>query len=191
MDLDSLVDTPLHPIHDITPKEAMWTRIRADYTPSDRPSYMACAIPDGNNLAPAVKAAVAKRSRHLTSLICQLCTGHCFNANYSDNFRTNAGDNTTCPCTHTPRQPNHPYPHRQIHRHMKEHVIFHCVKTTSARERYLRGLGSLCVIFQSQDLTSRLCDFLTHTESSLFRPLPGPPSETPEPRPEPWPDPHM
>jgi hypothetical protein len=111
-DLDSLADTPLHPIHDITPKEAMWTRIRADYTPSDRPSHMACVIPNGNTLAPAVKAAVAKRSRHLTSLICQLCTGHCFDANYSDNFRASANDNTTCPCTHTPCRPNHPHPHR-------------------------------------------------------------------------------
>jgi hypothetical protein len=35
LDMDSLADTPLHPIHDITPKEAMWTCIRADYTPSD------------------------------------------------------------------------------------------------------------------------------------------------------------
>jgi hypothetical protein len=53
---------------------------------------MAYAIPDGNNLAPAVKAAVAKRSRRLTSLICQLCTGHCFNANYSDMLSKNFTD---------------------------------------------------------------------------------------------------
>jgi hypothetical protein len=151
---------------------------------------MACTIPDGNALAPAVKAAVAKRSRCLTSLICQLCTGHCFDANYSDNFHTNAGDNTTCPCIHVPRQPNHTYPCRRTHRHIKEHVIFHCVKTTSAQGQFLQGLGSLRVIFQSQDLMSRLCNFLTHTESSLFRPLLSPLSETPEPRPEPWPDPH-
>ena len=152
---------------------------------------MACIIPDGNTLAPAVSAAMIKRSHRLTSLICQLCTGHCFDATYSDNFRAGTNNNTTCPCTHTPRRPNHPHPHHRIHCHTKEHIIFHCVKTTSAHERYLHGLGSLCIIFQSQDLTSCLCDFLTHTESSLFRPLPGPPSKTPEPRPEPWPDPHM
>jgi hypothetical protein len=29
------MDTPPHPIHGITPKEAMWTRIWADFAPSD------------------------------------------------------------------------------------------------------------------------------------------------------------
>ena len=101
--LDSHADTPPHPIHGITPKEAMWNRIRADYNPSDRPSHMACICPIGNSLAPAVKAAVRKHSRRLTSLICQLCTGHCFDANYSDTFRSGADDNTTCPCSHIPR----------------------------------------------------------------------------------------
>jgi hypothetical protein len=189
MDLDSAADSTPHPIHGITPKEAMWHRIRTDYNPSDCSSHMACIIPHGNALAPALKAVTAKKSRHLTSLISQLCTGHCFDATYSDTFHTGANDNTTCPCSHTPRRPNH-LPRRCIHRHTKEHVIFHCLNTTTLRDRLLYGLGSLRTIFQSQDLTSRLCEFLTESESSLFRPLPGPPSETPEPRPEPWPDPH-
>jgi hypothetical protein len=107
MDLDSSADLPPHPIHGITPKEAMWHRIRTDYTPSDRPSHMACVNPLNNALAPALKAAMAKKSRRLTSLICQLCTGHCFDANYSDTFRTGANDNTTCPCSHITRRPNH------------------------------------------------------------------------------------
>jgi hypothetical protein len=114
-DLDSLMGTPPHPIHGITPKEAMWTHIWANYIPSDQPSHMACVIPNGNALAPAVKAAVAKRSCCLTSLICQLCTGHCFDANYSDTFCAGANDNTTCPCTHVPRRPNHPHSRRCIH----------------------------------------------------------------------------
>ena len=189
-ELDSHADTPPHPIHGITPKEAMWNRIRTDYIPSDRPSHMACTRPIGNSLAPAVKAAVEKHSRRLTSLICQLCTGHCFDANYSDTFRSGADDNTTCPCSHIPRRPNH-LPRRRIRRHTKEHVVFHCLKTATPRDRHLRGIGSFRTIFQSQDLTSRLCNFLTQSESSLFRPLPSPPRETPEQRPEPWPDPLM
>jgi hypothetical protein len=177
-DLDSSADLPPHPIHGITPKEAMWHRIQADYTPSECPSYMACIIPHGNTLAPALKAATAKKSHRLTSLISQLCTGHCFDASYSETFRTGANNNTTCPCSHIPRRPNH-LPCRRIHQHTKEHVIFHCLKTAALRDRLLYGLGSLRTIFQLQDLTSRLCNFLTESESSLFRPLPSPPSETP------------
>jgi hypothetical protein len=112
-DLDLLAETPPHPIHGITPKEAMWNWIQADYAPSDHPSHMACTWPVGNNPAPAVKAALTKHSRQITSLICQLCTGHCFDANYSDTFCPQAGDNTTCPCSHIPRCPNH-LPRRQI-----------------------------------------------------------------------------
>jgi hypothetical protein len=189
-DLDSSADLTPHPIYGSTPKEAMWHRIQAKYTPSDRPSHMACVIPHGNTLAPAFKAAMAKKSCCLMSLICQLCTGHCFDANYSDTFRTSTNDNTTCPCSHIPRRSNH-LPRHRIHWHTKEHVIFHCLKTTTLRNHLLHSLGSLHTIFQSQDLTSRLCDFLTESESSLFHPLPGPPSKTPEPRPEPWPDPLM
>jgi len=139
---------------------------------------------------PALKAATAKKGHHLTSLICQLCTGHCFDANYSDTFRSGANDNTTCPCSHIPRCPNH-LPHRRICRHTKEHIIFHCIKTAALHDHLLHGLGSLRIIFQSQDLMSCLCDFLTESESSLFHPLPGLPNVTPEPRPEPWPDPLM
>jgi hypothetical protein len=166
----------------------MWNRIRADYNPLDHPSHMACIRPVGNSLAPAVKAAVGKHSRRLTSLICQLCTGHCFDTNYSDTFRSGADDNTTCPCSHVSRRPNH-LPRRRIRRHTKEHIVFHCLKTAALRDRHLWGIGSFRTIFQSQDLTSRLCDFLTQSESSLFHLLPSPPRETPEPRPEPWPDP--
>jgi hypothetical protein len=168
----------------------MWNQIQAEYTPSDRPSHMACVIPHGNTIAPVLKAATAKKSHHLTSLICQLCTGHCFDANYSDTFRSGANDNTTCPCSHIPRHPNH-LPRCHIRQHTKEHIIFHCIKTATLHDRLLHSLGSLHTIFQSQDLTSHLCDFLTESESSLFRPLPGPPNVTPEPRPEPWPDPLM
>jgi hypothetical protein len=166
----------------------MWNWIWADYNPSDCPLHMACTRPTGNSLAPAVKAAVDKHSCRLTSLICQLCTGHCFDANYSDTFRTGADDNTICPCSHTPRRPNH-LPHCRIRQHTKEHVIFHCLKTTALHDCHLRGIGSLRTIFQSQNLTLCLCNFLIESESSLFRPLPSPPRETPEPRPEPWPDP--
>jgi hypothetical protein len=69
-ELDSSADLPPHPIHGSTPKETMWHWIRTDYTPSDHPSHMACVIPHGNTLTPALKAATAKKSRHLTSLIC-------------------------------------------------------------------------------------------------------------------------
>jgi hypothetical protein len=146
MDVDSLMDSPPYLIHGIMPKEAMWNQIWANYIPLDQPSHMACVIPQGNALAPAVKVAMAKKSHRLTSLICQLCTGHCFDANYSNTFRTGTNDNTTCPCSHTPRCPNH-LPHCCICQHTKEHVIFHCLKTTPLHDYYLYRIGSLRTIF--------------------------------------------
>jgi hypothetical protein len=35
---------------EMEPKAAMWARIQRDYTPSNHPSHIACAPPDGNKL---------------------------------------------------------------------------------------------------------------------------------------------
>ena len=108
-DMDSLTETPPHPIHSTTPKEAMWLHIWADFTPLDCLSHMACITLDGNTLTSAVRAAIAKGNHCLTSLICQLCTGHCFDANYSNHFWAGANNNTTCPCSHVPCHSNQPH----------------------------------------------------------------------------------
>ena len=165
----------------------MWKHIREDYTPSNHPSHIACALPEGNLPPPAIRAAVKHGSRRITSTIFQLATTHCFDASYSEKFRPNAEDYTTCPCELIPR-PNQRRPPRcppRRHTHTKEHVIFHCHATLASRLTHLRGLSSLREILISENHTQRLCRFLRETRSSLFRPLVNPHT----PRPPPWPDP--
>ena len=67
--MDALANTPPHPLEDMTPKQAMWARIRADYAPSPNPSHSACVALDGNKLPPAIRAAAASNSQLITSTI--------------------------------------------------------------------------------------------------------------------------
>jgi hypothetical protein len=96
-DMDRTIDTPT-PRWDISPKDAMWKAIAADYMPSNKPSYSACTPPQGNSPAPAILAAIAAKSRLIFSTVARLATAHCFDAPYSERFRPTAGDTLTCPC---------------------------------------------------------------------------------------------
>jgi hypothetical protein len=182
--MDALANTPPHPLEDMTPKQAMWARIRVDYAPSPNPSHSACVAPDGNKLPPAIRAAAASNSRLITSTIFRIATGHCFDADYSDRFRPTAGDRTICPCETIPRRHRQP---RQ-NRHTRHHVLFQCPTTAEMRSKHLTGITTLRQILLSQEDTSHLCDFLSQSNSTLLRPLPEP-RQVPEPRPDPWPDP--
>ena len=82
----------------ITPKEAMWRAVAADYMPSDKPSHAACVPPAGNSPAPTIIAGSRCKSRLITSTLSRLATGHCFDAPYSIHFCPNADDPLTCPC---------------------------------------------------------------------------------------------
>ena len=44
---------------DTPPKQVMWEKILADYSPSNHPSHIACAPPDGNKPPPGIQGAIA------------------------------------------------------------------------------------------------------------------------------------
>jgi hypothetical protein len=173
----------------LTPKEEMWAKIRADYTPSNHPSHIACKPPAGNSLPPAIQAAVDSSNRLITSTIFCFATAQCFDADYSDRFRPQADDHTICPCEHRPRGRTHP-PHQVRHRHTHHHVIFHCHLMLPHRHNFPTGHATLHSIFTSYNATSQLCKFLLASNSSLLRPLPKL-LQPPEVRPDPWPDPQV
>jgi hypothetical protein len=150
----------------------MWTQIRVDYTPSPHLSHSACAPPDGNKPAPAIRAAIKARHYLVFATIPRLATGHCFDATYSERFWAGADDYTTCPCEFIPRASQVRGP-RKAH-HTKEYVIFHCPCYTQSRLTHLKGLSSLPAILRSEEYTARLCAFLIETNCSLLRPLTKP-----------------
>jgi len=143
------------PIHNIPPKEAMWQRIRADYTPSNHPSTVACVPPQGNRLPPAMLATTSCKDRIVTCTIPRLITNHYFGADYSLRFRPNTGDNLYCPCGRRPRR-------RGRRLHTKHHVIFECEDTLPFRLKHLRrhNLTTWESLFASEEATAHLCDFL-------------------------------
>jgi len=157
---------------ELTPKERMWARICMDYTPSTHPSHAACAPPEGNKPTPAIWAAVKARHRLIFTTIPWLATGHCFDATYSERFRTGADNYTICPCKHIPHTSRVRGPRRACH--TKEHMIFHCPRYTPSRLTHLEGLSSLPTILWSEEHTARLCAFLLETNSLLLRLLTKP-----------------
>jgi hypothetical protein len=52
-ELDQLEEDPHYPTL-IMPKRTIWNHILVEYTPSDKPSYAACAPPDQNKPPPAI-----------------------------------------------------------------------------------------------------------------------------------------
>ena len=61
--------------------------------------------PDGNKFPPFTVGLLSAKNRRLMCTGFQLTTRHCFDANYSFNFRPNAGDETTCPCSYSSQDP--------------------------------------------------------------------------------------
>jgi hypothetical protein len=121
-------ETPEIPKTEMDPKAAMWTRIQWDYTPSNHPSHITCAPPDGNKPPPAIRAAIAHRNCLISSTIFHFAVTHCFNTDYSNHFQHGANDVTECPCSHTHPLPPHGLPHQHTH----HHVIFHCPLTATS-----------------------------------------------------------
>jgi hypothetical protein len=66
--LNTLLESQSSP-DNVTPKQAMWNRIKAEYTPSDHPSHIACKTPDGNKPPPAIRAAIESHNRLIMSSI--------------------------------------------------------------------------------------------------------------------------
>jgi hypothetical protein len=167
--LDTLLERESLP-DDVTPKQAMWDRIKADYTPSNHPSHIACKTPDGNKPPPAIRAAIQSHDRLITSTIFRFALAHCFDADYSEHFRPSAPDTLICPCSKHPdpssENPCTPY------RHTHHHVIFQCSNTLTLREKHIPNETSLREIFDSEEATLRLCLFLKKSNSSPLRPLP-------------------
>jgi len=89
---------PTQPYNAALAKQAMWTRLATDYTPSNKPSHIACHPPDGNKPTPAIHTAVGTQSWLVTSTIFHLATNRCFDTDHSDRFCPMAGDITICPC---------------------------------------------------------------------------------------------
>jgi hypothetical protein len=52
-------EPPELPKAEMNPKVAMWARIQQDYTLSNHPSHITCALPDGNTPPPTIWAAIA------------------------------------------------------------------------------------------------------------------------------------
>jgi hypothetical protein len=101
-----------NPLNDDTPpKQVMWEKILADYTPSNHPSHIACMPSDGNNPPLGIQGAIAMRHRLITSTLFHFAVAHCFNADYLDHFRLSAEDVTTCPYANNPHHTHGPRLH--------------------------------------------------------------------------------
>ena len=156
------------PTCDVPPTQAMWQRIRTDYSPSNHPSTIACVLPQGTKLPPAIQAAASCKDRAVSCTIPCLITNHYFGANYSIRFRPNAGDNIYCPCKNRTRR-------RGLRLHTKTHVLFECENTQPFREKHFRhhNLHTWESLFANEEATTHLCDFLRDSNSTLLRPLPA------------------
>ncbi len=170
-------DVTCHGKHpSLTPKQAMWGKIQANYTPSPHPSHIACHPPTDNSPSPAMIAVAAFPNHLISTTIPRLTVSHCFDVDYSDHFRPTVGNETLCPCATIlcppPTHPSHQAPWH--HWHTRTHIIFHCLTTADAQSAHLCGLCSLHHIFTSTEATLWLCTFLQSMNSSLLHPLPMP-----------------
>src|SRR6266851_2321803 len=160
----------------LTPKQAMWEKLRTDYVPSPHPSHITCHPPVNNKPTPAIIAMATFPNCLISTTILRLAISHCFDADYSNCFHPTMGNKTLCPCATIPHPPpTHP-PHQAPwhHWHTKAHIIFHCLAMEDAQSAHLCGLHSLCQIFMSTEATLQLCTFLQATNSSLLCLLPMP-----------------
>jgi len=128
--------------------------------PSD-PPYTPFSSDATPILHPFVTGVIRANNRDLETACLQLITGHSFQADYSDRFRTRANDNTICP--------------RCTGRYTTRHVLLHCRPLASIRTRTIASY-SLTRLFRSTHGAKKLIHFL-HATQALLRPLP--------PRPDP------
>ncbi len=165
-------------------------------------AWASCEPPDGNKPPSYVRGLLACHNRRYMSAGIQLTNRHCFDADYSYNFRPKAGDETMCPCNYTPVSaddtadtvpsrdrpcddsadgspsrncPPGILPFGRILPHTVLHILTACPLTSHLRATILLNC-SLPMIFGTELGASRLCRFL-HFSQLLLRPLP--------PRPDP------
>ena len=142
-------------------------------------AWVSCQPPHDTTPPPFILGSLSAGNRRLFSTSIQLTTRHAFDANYSMNFRPQAGDNTLCPCDTTwelraanPTDDLLPPTNYTI-----AHVITECPLFTDQR---LAAFGtrspSLPFLFSTERGGRQLVDFL-HATQALLRPLP--------PRPDP------
>ena len=76
-----------------------WALAYDSHIPCRRgPAWLSITRPDGPTPPPFTQGALVARNRRYFSAHIQLTTRHCFDANYSNCFRLNAGDEVRCPC---------------------------------------------------------------------------------------------
>ena len=78
--------------------------------------WISCLPLEDSTPPPFIQGALSLKSRRVLSVTIQLTTRHSFHTDYSDKFRPDAGDVTTCLCS-DPSQPT---------RYTIEHVLFCC-----------------------------------------------------------------
>ena len=147
----------------LSPRDFIWKKIQDEYTPITHPSALACQKPDNGKPVAAIRGAIKVHSCLITSSICRIATGHCFDASYSQRFRPQSNDSHACPHAHT-----------CPHLHTCHHVIFQCTRYTRTRRRLLSRPWRLQEILQSEDASERLGLFLKESDCSILRPLPLP-----------------
>ena len=76
-----------------------WALAYDSHIPRRRgPAWLSITRPDGPTPPPFTQGALVAKNRRYFSAQMQLTTRHCFDANYSNQFRPNAGDEVRCPC---------------------------------------------------------------------------------------------
>jgi len=192
---------PLPPSPLLPPKARLLCDLREEFF------HLACTervwqsiIPPDGRPPPFYIGALSRKDRGTSSAAIQLSCGHAFTADYSDNIRINAGDNTLCPCnptTSTPTSPSqgfnclmeeflasprsHPAPPpvqrlSPRKRNTTQHVLFECPLHTSPRRRIFGRYPFDAYVFGTEDGGRKLGEFQRAT-NTLLRPLP--------PRPDP------
>ncbi len=77
---------PTQPHNAATAKQAMWTRLAANYTLFTKPSHIACQPPDGNKPTPTIRTVAGTLSWLITFTIFCLATNRCFDTDHSNHF---------------------------------------------------------------------------------------------------------
>ena len=144
----------------LSPREQMWQNVKNEYVPIIHPAALACQTPDNGKPVAAIRGAAKAHSRLVTSSIIRIATGHCFDATYSQRFRSNANDPLFCPHTHS-----------RPHLHTRHHILFQCATYARERRKLLPRPWRLISILQSEDAAEKLGLFLKASNCSLLRPL--------------------
>ena len=169
-----LADNPTPPTP-VSAKDMAFRQWHTDFltqphaTP-DSPAWRACVASEGPSFLPPFIISVLKHaSRRYFTTCLQLLFRHAFIADYSNTIRSEAGDNTDCPCgSELPR----PRPEFTLH-----HALLSCPNTAEHRASFLAfGSNPIPLLFSTEKGGAALCSYIHNTQYFL-RPLP--------PRPDP------